>query len=209
MPSYRLAPADSVWVWLAACAGAYLLTSLNFSLLASRLAGRPAALRRHGSGNPGATNALRALGPAWALAVLLADVLRAACVSWAAMRWLPPLPAFAVCLCALLGNLFPLYHGFRGGKGVAHALGLVAGLDLASAGLGALVWVLVAWLSRYASLASLCMLLSYPICMAVFSRGWPEIGFALVALLVICASHRHNIRRLLRGQERRLLAKNE
>jgi len=190
------------WLLLAGVfVGAYLFGSINTSVLACRLAGK-GDIRQVGSGNPGATNTLRLLGKGWAVGVLLVDAGRGAAVCLLALwlipgPWQPYLAAFGV----ILGNLFPVFHGFRGGKGVATTLGLYLALSPAAAGLGLAVFGLVVLVSRYASLASLCMVAAYPGWLALLGAPFGAIGLGGVNVLVVAFTHRANIARLLRGRE--------
>lgn len=192
------------WLLLAGCfVGAYLLGSVNTSVLAARLAGK-GDIRQVGSGNPGATNTLRLLGKTWAVGVLLVDAGRGAGVLLLA-GWLVPGPwqPYAAAFGVVLGNLFPIFHGFRGGKGVATTLGLYLALSPAAAGLGLAVFAAVALATRYASLASLCMVVSYPGWLTLLGAPWGAIGLGCVMIGVVAFTHRANIARLVRGQEHR------
>jgi len=187
--------------------GAYLFGSINTSVLAARLAGK-GDIRQVGSGNPGATNALRLLGKGWAAGVLLVDAGRGAGVFLLA-AWLIPGPwqPYAAAFGVVLGNLFPVFHGFQGGKGVATTLGLYLAVSPAAAGLGLAVFIAVALATRYASLASLCMVAAYPGWLALLGAPAGAIGLGGVMVAVIAFTHRANIGRLLRGQEHKFGAK--
>ncbi len=188
--------------------GAYIFGSINSSVVISRLLGRLDP-RESGSGNPGATNTLRTLGKGWALVVLLLDSGRGALVLAFAVYllpgdWAPFLGAFGV----LLGNLFPVFHGFKGGKGVATTLGIYIALSPSSAGLGVVIWLLVAAIFRYSSLGSLLMVSSYPVLLQIFGHR-PLGATVLVCTMVpvVMFTHRENIYRLLKGQEHKLGSK--
>jgi glycerol-3-phosphate acyltransferase PlsY len=187
---------------IAAFAGAYAAGSVNFSLLAARLLGY-GDLRSLGSGNAGATNLARVAGKAAAAAVLALDIARGAGVIFAASAaGLYPLSPLAA-IPLLLGNMFPVFHGFRGGKGVAAAVGtmLVISPFTVLVGGGAFVAVFAIW--RRVSLGSLVMVLTYPIAALLFGGDCFGVCAAggLAALLV--ASHRRNIARLAAGTEPR------
>ncbi|MDX1502487.1 MAG: glycerol-3-phosphate 1-O-acyltransferase PlsY [Thermoanaerobaculia bacterium] len=198
-------------IWLLWIAAAYLLGAVPFSYLVVRLVyGQD--VRSVGSGNPGATNTLRAAGPLPAATVLLLDVAKGAAPVWgAAALGAPPAAVGGAGLAATLGHVFPVYLRFRGGKGVATALGVLGVLasrsTLAAVGLFVIV---VAW-KRYVSLGSLVLVVSVPLLMPLFSRlGWEGpvegavwLAAAAIALLVTWR-HTGNIRRLLAGRERRL-----
>ena len=185
--------------------GAYLLGSVNSSVLVSTLLGRGDP-RKSGSGNPGATNTLRTLGKGWAIVVLLLDSGRGALVLLGAVYFLPGQWApFVAASGVLMGNLFPIFHGFRGGKGVATTLGIYFALSPSAAGLGVLVWLLVVSVTRYSSLGSLCMVVSYPILLElVGQRPWGASALACVIIPVVAFTHRQNIARLFKGEEHKL-----
>ena len=197
--------------WSAWIAASYLLGAVPFSYLVVRgLLGID--VRGVGSGNPGATNTLRAAGPLPALAVLLLDVAKGALPVWGAMA-LGASPAVAglAGLAATAGHIFPLYLGFHGGKGVATAAGVFGVLTprctLAAVGLFVLM---VAW-RRYVSLGSLALVGAVPLLVPLFAwLGWapavPTPLWLAIVLIAVLVTLRHagNIRRLIDGSERRL-----
>ncbi len=184
---------------------AYLLGSVNFSLAAASLAGRTAELRASGSGNPGASNVMRAMGLRWAIPVLLLDVGRGAGVALAATTFIQgPWQPYAVCLSLILGNLFPLFHKFQGGKGIANSLGVFLGLDWLVALSSCAIWFAVALPSRYASAGSLAMMLAIPIGLHLHGAPTQATAFGAVIFVLTLFTHRSNISRLLKGQEKRL-----
>lgn len=198
---------------------AYLIGSIPFGLLIGRLRGID--IRKHGSGNIGATNVWRTLGPRWGLPTFLLDAAKgflAVCsAEWIAwLRAQPPVPseylayagAFAGLAC-ILGHSFPVWLNFQGGKGVATALGVIITLmpPLASAVVFG-VWVLVFAISRYVSLASILAALSLPVTVAIlWNRGTIDssitVTFACASAFLVIRRHRENIRRLLAGTENR------
>lgn len=195
---------------------AYLVGSLSFAVIVSRAMGL-ADPRSYGSGNPGATNVLRSGSRKAAIVTLLLDALKG---------WLPVVlvktfgPAWGlgdgtlalVGLAAFLGHLYPVFFGFAGGKGVATAAGVLIGL---SGWLGLfvlLLWLLVAAVFRYSSLAALCAALAAPLIYAMAPGGlWlpsEPIFWAVAAMsLLLIWRHRENISRLMRGEESKLFAK--
>jgi len=182
---------------------AYCLGSVSFAIVVSRLMRLPDP-RSYGSKNPGATNVLRTGRKAAAVLTLAGDAGK----GWAAV-WLASFLTAEVALAGLaafLGHLFPLFHRFRGGKGVATAAGVLFGLDW-RIGLGAVItWLVIAAALRYSSLAALIAALFAPFAAALL-LGWKTalIVGAMSALLVW--RHRENIARLLAGTEPRLGAK--
>lgn len=201
--------------------GAYLLGSINGALLVGRLAGG-VDIRTQGSGNAGGTNALRTQGPAFAFAVLLIDILK----GWLAAAWLGALPlpalapaapasaalslAWSPALCALaaiLGHVWPLFHGFRGGKGVATLLGAVAGL-LPGQLLGVLgVWLVMMLLFGFVGLASIVATAALPVWLLLRPPAGvdlaPLLAFGVACALLITWTHRGNLRRMSAGSEPR------
>ena len=175
-------------------AAAYVAGSVNFSILAFKLSGREDP-RQYGSGNPGATNVYRKAGLAWAAGVLLLDMVRAMAVALAAKALLPMWQVPWVGLGLIMGNHWPLFHGFRGGKGVANYLGFTIVVAPAWAGIGALAWGAAHLVWRTPFISSFAMVL----CLAAGSALVQEAGFrgglgALATALFIVACHHANIR---------------
>ncbi|TIU90787.1 MAG: glycerol-3-phosphate 1-O-acyltransferase PlsY, partial [Mesorhizobium sp.] len=176
----------------------YLLGSIPFGLLITRAAGL-GDVRNIGSGNIGATNVLRTGNKGLAAATLLLDALKGTAAVLIAGRFALELGPWAG-LGAFFGHLFPVWLGFKGGKGVATYLGVLIALAWQVALIFAIVWLAVAFLFRYSSLAALTAAVVVPIALYVLST--PEIAglFALMSLIVII-KHRANITRLLAGTE--------
>ena len=186
----------------------YLIGSISFAVVVSRVFGL-ADPRTFGSKNPGATNVLRSGNKAAALVTLLADALKGTLAVWLAQIFGAPYgvgeAGFALTgLAAFVGHVYPLYFGFRGGKGVATFFGVLAILNLWLALICGVTWLLIAYFLRYSSLASIASAV-----VAVFGQafGWGFDGVlicitAMAALLVY--RHRQNIVNLRRGKERRL-----
>ncbi len=183
---------------------AYLAGSLSTAILLSRLWGLPDP-RQAGSGNPGATNVLRLAGRRAAAWVLLGDLLKGLAPVLAA-RALGAGEAVtaAVGVAAFLGHLYPLWFGFRGGKGVATSLGVLFGWSWPVA-LGALgLWLTVAALTRYSSLAALCAAAAAPLLMVAAEGPGLLAGATLLLSAWLAWRHRGNVRRLLAGTEGRI-----
>lgn len=186
--------------WLLAIL-AYLLGSLSFAILLSRLAGGPDP-RASGSGNPGATNMLRVAGKKLAVLTLLGDLLKGLLPILIAKLFGLGLQQQAwIGLAAVLGHLYPLYFRFRGGKGVATAAGMLLGLYPPAALLASGAWLLVFLLTRTSSLAAL---IATPLTLPLLAWQQPA------ALLPVCVltglivwRHRGNLRDLFAGRERR------
>jgi glycerol-3-phosphate acyltransferase PlsY len=180
---------------------AYLLGSVPFGLLVARLQGN-VDLRRVGSGNIGATNVLRAVGKGAAAVTLLGDIGKgAAAVAMARGLGASSGVVAAVALGAVLGHLFPLFLGFRGGKGVATTLGVVLAAMPAVGGLLLVVWLLVATVWRYSSLAALAAAASLPGLVWLLDGRGAMLLLGGVLTLLLFWRHRENIQRLLRGTE--------
>jgi len=180
---------------------AYLLGSISFGLLIARVYGG-ADPRRSGSGNIGATNVARILGKTAGILTLLGDGTKGLVAVWLAQAWghTPVLPAVAA-LAAVLGHMFPLYHGFRGGKGVATALGvLLPTMPLPLLG-GLLVWLVVVTIWRYVSAGSILAALVVPLLAALWSYPLPLVLAAVLIALLVLYKHRENLYRLRQGSE--------
>ncbi len=178
---------------LAACVAAYLVASVNGAVVVLRLLGRDDP-RTRGSGNPGTSNVYRIAGPGWAAVVLLLDVGRGAAVAWLALRFLPVPQLPWVGLGLLLGNHFPVFHRFRGGKGVATWLGLVAAFHPLAAALSCAAWLAVFALSRVSFVGSVGMLgvLAAGILARAGLEPAPLTATALSVTLILWA-HRRNL----------------
>lgn len=196
---------------LAALLGGYLLGSVSFAVVVSRLFGL-ADPRSYGSGNPGATNVLRSGSKAAALLTLLGDALKGALAVWLVRRFGPQFglgeaAAAWAGAAAFIGHLYPVFFRFQGGKGVATFLGVLwlinPWLGLAACGL----WLLVAVLFRYSSAASITAAVAAPFVQAALG-GMDGVlaAVALMALLLVLR-HRQNIANLLAGNERKIGAK--
>ncbi|PBB21655.1 glycerol-3-phosphate 1-O-acyltransferase PlsY [Mesorhizobium sp. WSM4313] len=182
----------------------YLLGSIPFGLLITRAAGL-GDVRQIGSGNIGATNVLRTGNKGLAAATLLLDALKGTAAVLIARHFSPDYGLLAG-FGAFLGHLFPVWLGFKGGKGVATYLGVLLGLAWQGMLVFAVVWLAMAFLFRYSSLAALAAAVVVPI--ALYVTSTPQIAglFALMSLIVI-VKHRANISRLLAGTEGKIGAK--
>jgi glycerol-3-phosphate acyltransferase PlsY len=182
----------------------YLLGSLSGSLLLGRFRG--VDIRTQGSGNAGGTNALRTQGWKFALGVVLIDVGKGALAAWLTQRVLgndPRWAVYAAVIAAVVGHVWPVFHGFRGGKGLATLLGgLLVAWPLAVAVM-LVVWLLALTLTGYVGLASILCGFSL-IASAVMGRdATTHLPFAMVAALTILYTHRSNLARLRAGCEHR------
>lgn len=182
----------------------YLLGSIPFGLLITRAAGL-GDVRQIGSGNIGATNVLRTGNKGLAAATLLLDALKGTTAALIAGHFSPDYGLLAG-FAAFLGHLFPVWLGFKGGKGVATYLGVLLGLAWQGMLVFAVVWLAMAFLFRYSSLAALAAAVIVPI--ALYFISTPQIAglFAVMSLIVI-VKHHANISRLLAGTEGKIGAK--
>jgi len=192
---------------LIAALAAYLLGSVPFAMISSKLFGL-ADPRSYGSGNPGATNVLRSGNKKAALLTLIGD---------AAKGWLAVFVArhlelgdgtvALVALAVFVGHLFPIFLKFKGGKGVATAAGVLLALD-PLLGLATLAtWLLVAYVSRYSSLAAILAAAAAPLYAMLMHGGNAQTFVVLLLALGLIAKHWGNIQRLLAGQESRIGSK--
>jgi len=194
---------------------AYLLGSVVGSLVVGRLRGG-VDIRKLGSGNAGSTNALRTQGLAFGIWVIVIDVAK----GWLAAAWLPGLAisgvpaaageaaAWLPAACAfasIVGHVFPVWHGFRGGKGVATLVGACAGLELALLVPLVVSWLAVVMVSGFVGLASIIASLALPVYLLLRdgARFTPLLGFALATAALVIFTHRGNVRRMRAGSEPR------
>jgi glycerol-3-phosphate acyltransferase PlsY len=179
----------------------YLLGSIPFGVLIARLSGG-VDLRRVGSGNIGATNVLRAVGKGAAAVTLVGDIGKGAlAVALARSAVADSAVLAAVALAAVLGHLFPVWSGFRGGKGVATTLGVVLAAMPAVGGLLLLIWLIVAAITRYSSLAALVATATMPLLVWLLDGRTAMLVLSGALLILVAARHRENIRRLVAGTE--------
>ncbi len=192
--------------WLISIPLAYLLGSIPFGYLLVKIF-RHQDIRATGSGNIGATNVLRSGSKGLGIATLLLDLGKAFLAVKIAQHLAPGDYDLAVvaAVAAILGHVFPIWLGFRGGKGVASALGVFLALTPASAGCTFAVFLILVLLTRYVSLASIVGSATFPFFGLYFVHSRSPIviaGFLFIPLLIIL-KHRENIRRLLAGTENR------
>jgi acyl phosphate:glycerol-3-phosphate acyltransferase len=176
----------------------YLLGSIPFGLILTKLTGR-GDVRRIGSGNIGATNVLRTGSKGLAALTLVLDALKGTLAVWIGWQF-GPYAAMSAGLGAFLGHLFPVWLGFRGGKGVATYIGVALGLYWPAAAAFCIVWLLVATATRYSSLAALIASAATVGALALTGGVPLSILFALLTALLY-VRHTANIRRLVKGEE--------
>jgi glycerol-3-phosphate acyltransferase PlsY len=182
----------------------YLCGSLPFGYWLVRVF-RGTDIRTVGSGNIGATNVWRTYGARLGIAVVLLDTLKGFVPALVASLWVGALWGVVAGAAAMLGHSRPLFLRFaRGGKMVATCGGAFLGVAPVVGGLGAVVWILVFALCRYASVASITAALSLPLLALALGEPWPVIGFAVAAALAVLFLHRSNIKRLRSGTEAKM-----
>jgi glycerol-3-phosphate acyltransferase PlsY len=180
----------------------YLCGSVPFGLILTRMAGL-GDVRNIGSGNIGATNVLRTGNKKLAAATLLADALKGTVAVVAAREFIGMEAALIAGLGAFLGHLYPVWLKFKGGKGVATYLGVLLGLAPVMVLVFAAVWLGMAKVFRYSSLAALAAAVAVPV--ALYLYGLSGVGSLFVVLsLITILKHHENIRRLLSGTESRI-----
>ena len=204
---------SSLAPWLLIARGSYLLGSIPFGFIAGRICGID--IRTQGSGNIGATNVLRVLGKKWGYAVFFLDFLKGILPVLLALAWGRSIgvnpasaPGALAALCTLLGHSFPVWLGFKGGKGIASSAGVIVGLF----GTGAFLFCLGSWLlffsvTRYVSVASIAAAIAVPVSVSVLyfmhRSDWLTLFVACLMCVLAIWRHRSNITRLRAGTEPR------
>jgi glycerol-3-phosphate acyltransferase PlsY len=197
----------------------YVLGSIPAGYLAGRIAG--VDIRKAGSGNIGATNITRTLGRRYGYPVFVVDFAKGAlavCVSILLGRYIEPKPSSSEiygivgAIFCVLGHIFPVWLGFKGGKGVATSAGALFGLMPLAAAIGIVVWVITFEVTRYVSVASIATAMLLPLAVlglthAKYINGMALFYFSLCLAAVVVFRHRSNISRLLRGTEPRFKRK--
>ena len=187
--------------YMGALAAGYLLGSIPAGLVLTRLAGL-GDVRDIGSGNIGATNVLRT-GNKWlAVLTLAVDLLKGTAAVLIGALWGPDIGIIAG-LGAFLGHLFPVWLRFRGGKGVATYIGVLLGVFWKAALVFCLLWLAVAAMARYSSLAALVASAATPFILVWFDQ-WQAMELFIVMTLLVYVRHRANIARLIRGEESKI-----
>ena len=193
------------WFLIVALLIGYLLGSIPFGLILTRLAGTQ-DLRSVGSGNIGATNVLRTGHKGLAAATLIGDMLKGTAAVLIARYFWGPNAAMLAALGAFLGHVFPVWLRFKGGKGVATYLGVLLGLFWHVAIMFAVIWIATAYTSRYSSLSALVASFLTPISLWWFGH-YNLASLFVVLTLLLFYMHRENIKRLQSGTEGRIGAK--
>ena len=182
---------------------AYLVGSVPFAYLLARRRGID--LRRAGSGNVGATNVLRTAGVSSGVLAMSLDGLKGALAVIVAERLTAgPATPVAAGLASIIGHIYPVWLGFRGGKGVATAAGVFAVLAPVALGIASAVFLLAVWVTRYISVGSLAGAVTLAVVASAAALPAAVIAGAIIAALIIIHRHRGNLSRLFAGTERRV-----
>ncbi|TCZ81228.1 glycerol-3-phosphate 1-O-acyltransferase [Paenibacillus albiflavus] len=185
----------------------YLLGSISFSFIIAKYI-KGIDIRKHGSGNAGATNTLRVLGKGPAIAVLSLDVLKGMVAIWIAM-WASDVTWLAVIcgLAVIAGHNWPVFFGFRGGKGIATTIGAMATLCFLPALFAGIIAIISIVFTRYVSLGSLIFAALLPVFIAIMGRPSEILIGSIIIGLFAFIRHRSNIVKIARGKENKLGAK--
>jgi len=184
-----------------AVVAAYLLGSVPFGLLLTKLLSHRDP-REHGSGNIGATNAMRTGGKLVGALTLLADITKGVIpVLLALLAGLPETWIAAIAAATFLGHIFPLYLGFKGGKGVATMLGVMLPWQPVAAGIGILAWLIALKTSHYVSLSSIVVAVSLPLLIVSTGGSVPALLVGVMIAALVTWKHADNIKRLMAGTE--------
>lgn len=186
----------------------YLLGSVSFSVVLAKSL-RGIDIRQHGSGNAGATNTLRVLGKGPAIMVLALDVLKGIAAVWIG-RWLGGDYVWVPLLCglaAIVGHNWPVYFRFRGGKGIATTIGVMASLFFFPALYAGIIAILSIVFTRYVSLGSLLFVLLTPLFLVFSGQIGPYLWTSLIIFVFAFWRHRTNIVKLVQGKENKLGSK--
>jgi acyl phosphate:glycerol-3-phosphate acyltransferase len=192
-------------MWILLILLSYCLGSISFSYLLTKLL-RNEDVRNHGSGNAGATNTLRVLGKGPAIAVLLLDSLKGILAVLVPL-WLGVSPTLSILsgFAAVIGHNYPVFFGFKGGKGVATTIGVFAAVSFFPSLIAGIIAIIAIWITRFVSLGSIIFLVLTPFFMLYhFSLPLNAILTAAIISTVSVWRHRGNIYRLLNGTERKI-----
>jgi glycerol-3-phosphate acyltransferase PlsY len=163
-------------------------------------------IRRHGSGNTGATNVWRTYGKRLGLATAVLDLLKGFVPALVARLLYGDGTAVATGAAAMLGHTWPVFLGLGGGKGVATGSGALAAVFPVGMVIATVTWLVTLWLTRYVSVASMVAAVVYPACTVLFHQAWATIVFAVLAGSLVIWRHRGNIQRLRRRTEPRVMS---
>jgi glycerol-3-phosphate acyltransferase PlsY len=189
--------------WVIALAAGYLLGSIPFGLLVTRLAGT-GDIRQIGSGSIGATNVLRTGRKSLAAATLLLDAGKGAAVVFLGWHLVGPNAGYAAGVLAVVGHMFPVWLGFKGGKGVATGVGVLLAANWALALICGAIWLICAFTIRISSASALAASAAAPVAAAVLQVPFPLLIATTIVAALIWQRHKDNIARLAAGTEPRI-----
>jgi glycerol-3-phosphate acyltransferase PlsY len=180
----------------------YLVGSFSFAILIA--ASRGVDIRTAGSGNPGASNVLRVLGKKTAILVLFGDGLKGAAAAWMGSVIIGPEFGYVTLFAAIIGHTFPIWHGFKGGKSVATAIGGFIFLAPAVGLLLGVVWIAIVAIWKTASIASITVMLTAVPAMWLAGRSNVELAWTALIAIFVLVRHSSNIKRLLGSDEQKV-----
>ncbi|QNB45903.1 glycerol-3-phosphate 1-O-acyltransferase PlsY [Thermanaerosceptrum fracticalcis] len=178
----------------------YLVGSVSFGIILTKLL-RGVDIRQYGSGNTGMTNVMRTIGKGPAMLVLLGDALKGAVSVGIGLSLGSTVYAVIAGLAAMAGHTYPLFHGFRGGRGVATGFGVILTLTPDVTLIALSIFLLTVFLSRYVSLGSILAALSVPLTMTILQKPLPILLFGVLGAGFVIYRHKANIKRLVNGTE--------
>ncbi len=207
----------------------YLLGSLNFGIIISKSLNKD-DVRSHGSGNAGSTNMLRNYGKKYAVMTILGDMLKVAVailIAYSVMKYLGHISlsngsnaqilgvdakmftkSFAGLFC-VIGHIFPCFFGFKGGKGVATAGGMVFMIDWRIALILLAIFIITVAVTKYVSLGSIIMAILYPVFIFIFYKSLPLTVISAIFTIIVVVAHRENIKKLINHSESKIGSKKE
>ncbi len=181
----------------------YLIGSVSFSIIVFWLIKRE-DIRKYGSGNAGMTNVLRIAGKGPAAMVLAGDALKGVISVYIGFSFGNPTLALLTGLAAMVGHTYPIYFGFKGGKGVATGLGVILALTPDVTAVALAVFILSLLISRYVSLSSILGAASVPVSMIILQKPLSVLAMGILAVSLVIYRHRTNIKRLYNGTEQKI-----
>lgn len=185
---------------LMAVISGYLLGSVSFGIIVTKWL-RGVDIRQYGSGNTGMTNVMRTIGKGPAVLVLLGDALKGAASVGIGLSMGSTVYAVIAGLAAMAGHNYPLFHGFRGGRGVATGFGVILTLTPDVTLIALFIFLATVFLTRYVSLGSILAALSVPLTMMILKKPLPVLLFGVLGAGFVIYRHKENIKRLWNGTE--------
>lgn len=181
----------------------YLIGNLSPSIILSRIYHKK-DIREHGSGNAGTTNVLRVMGKKFGAIVFILDVIKGSVPTYLAMRYGGLEIGFLCGLAVVIGHVFPVLYGFKGGKGVATSFGAALMLSPVFALISISIFAVIVAITRYVSLGSIVGTCTFPLLMSIYHSGNTIKVYSLAFAIIVIFSHRKNITKLMNGTENKL-----